>query len=516
MADPAPQNDSLRTGQVLGGKYRLEKEIGRGAMGTVWSAIHESLQQRVAIKVISQEHAASEELTRRFDTEARAAAKLRSRFVVGVSDNGLTDAGLPYIVMEYLEGECLEDRIARMGSIRVPETARIARHVSRALGKAHARGIVHRDLKPANIFISRSEDEDDGDDWTAKVLDFGIAKMDDFGDRSTTKTGTVLGTPLFMSPEQVRGASNVDSRADLYSFGMVIYNMLTGTYAFEGQSFGDLLVSICTDPLPDLSRSAPLAPPAVNTWFQKACARDPADRYQTAEEMMEALAEAIGPAMPSRQSYSDTSGAQSLATLAAASSYQSDSFPASASYSGTPSSGGPGSNASWASSVPSAPSSEVSSSGIVTAGGTRTMGASDTVIAAPPLIKKKSMLPLALGGGVLALTAAIFMMVSSGRSEAEGGHEAVGAVQEVKDLDAGSVEVPTPMPEIEQATVTPEKPDTGALGTDTTAEDPQKPQSKKSKAAWHPPPTKAPDAVSPEPAPEPAPKPKAGDPDLGF
>lgn len=299
MANPAPSDTELSSGTLLGGKYRLEAEIGRGAMGTVWRATHQSLDQRVAVKIISQEHAGSEELRRRFDTEARAAAKLRSRFVVGVYDNGVTSGGLPYIVMEYLEGECLEDRIARQGSISVAETARIARHVSRALSRAHARGIVHRDLKPANIFITKSDDDEDGDDWTAKVLDFGIAKMDDFGDRSTTKTGTVLGTPLFMSPEQVRGASSVDSRADLYSFGMVVYNMLTGTYAFEGQSFGDLLVSICTDPLPDLGRSAPQAPPALNAWFQKVCARDPDQRYQTADEVMLALTEAIGDTSPS-------------------------------------------------------------------------------------------------------------------------------------------------------------------------------------------------------------------------
>lgn len=294
MANPRPNEAELDAGVLLGGKYRLEGEIGRGAMGTVWSAKHEGLEQRVAVKIISQEHAGSEELRRRFDTEARAAAKLRSRFVVGVYDNGFTPSGLPYIVMEYLEGECLEDRIARQGCISVAETARIARHVARALSRAHGRGIVHRDLKPANIFITRSEDEEDGDDWTAKVLDFGIAKMDDFGDRSTTKTGTVLGTPLFMSPEQVRGASSVDSRADLYSFGMVVYNMLTGTYAFEGQSFGDLLVSICTDPLPELSRAAPGAPPALGAWFQKTCARDPDDRYQTAEEVIQGLINAIG------------------------------------------------------------------------------------------------------------------------------------------------------------------------------------------------------------------------------
>lgn len=296
---PSEMDSELKPGLLLGGKYRLEREIGRGAMGTVWSAVHESLEQLVAIKVISQDHAGSEELRKRFATEARAAAKLRSRFVVGVSDNGETKGGLPYIVMEYLEGECLEDRIMRLGSIPLEDAMRITRHITRALSRAHAHGIVHRDLKPANIFICRSEDDADHQDWTAKVLDFGIAKMEDFGERSTTKTGTVLGTPLFMSPEQVRGASSVDGRADLYSLGMVVYNMLTGTFAFEGQSFGDLLVSICTDPLPQLTLSAPHVPEALDAWFEKACARDPGDRFQSAEEFMQGLAEAVGEITPS-------------------------------------------------------------------------------------------------------------------------------------------------------------------------------------------------------------------------
>lgn len=296
MSEALAHNSEIQKGSLLGGKYRLEREIGRGAMGTVWSAIHESLRQRVAVKVISPEHANSEELRKRFDTEARAAAKLRSRFVVAVSDNGLTKTGVPYIVMEYLDGECLEDRIVHAGHLSLAETSRVARHVARALTRAHSRGIVHRDLKPANIFLTRSEDDDDHRDWTAKVLDFGIAKMDDHSDRSTTKTGAVLGTPLFMSPEQVRGASSVDHRADLYSFGMVIYNMLTGTFAFEGQSFGDLLVSICTDPLPELSRTAPHLPAELDAWFRKACAREPDDRFQSAGELVTAFLEAVGEA----------------------------------------------------------------------------------------------------------------------------------------------------------------------------------------------------------------------------
>lgn len=294
---------SIRTGNILHGKYRLERELGRGAMGTVWSAIHLSLDQRVAIKVISSEYANSTEAIQRFHTEAKAAAKLRSRYVVQVYDDGETPEGLPYIVMEYLEGESLEDRVARDRDIPLAEAVRIASHVGRALSRAHGRGIVHRDLKPANIFITKNDDDEMG--WVAKVLDFGIAKLDDNREKSTTKTGTVLGTPLFMSAEQVRGASAVDARADLYSLGMVFFNMLTGRYAFEGTSFGDLLVSICTDPLPRLSEHAPWVSQPLDDWFQKACARDVGARFQTADEMVDELYAAANLSFDGRMSFSD-------------------------------------------------------------------------------------------------------------------------------------------------------------------------------------------------------------------
>src|SRR6187551_425167 len=294
---------SIRSGNVLHGKYRLERELGRGAMGTVWAAIHLTLDQRVAIKVISSEIANSAEAIQRFHTEAKAAAKLRSRYVVQVYDDGETPEGLPYIVMEYLEGESLEDRIVRDGDIPLAEAVRITTHVGRALSRAHSRGIVHRDLKPANIFITKSEDDEMG--WVAKVLDFGIAKLDDNRDKSTTKTGTVLGTPLFMSAEQVRGASNVDARADLYSLGMVFYNMLTGKYAFEGSSFGDLLVSICTDPLPKLGQYAPWASQALEVWFQKASAREASARFQSADEMIDDLYAAANLSFDGRMSFAD-------------------------------------------------------------------------------------------------------------------------------------------------------------------------------------------------------------------
>jgi serine/threonine protein kinase len=283
---------SIREGEVLGGKYRLEKEIGRGAMGTVWSAVHLTLGQRVAIKLISAEHAQSQEARQRFSTEAKAAARLRSRYVVQVYDDGETPAGTPYIVLEYLDGESLEQRLERERDLPLNDAVRITRHVARALSKAHAVGIVHRDLKPGNVFLTRSDDDELG--WLAKVLDFGIAKLEEHGIASTTKTGTLLGTPLFMSPEQVRGASSVDSRSDLYSLGMVFYTMMTGTYGFNGESFADVLVAICTGPLPDLRASVPWIPVSVAEWFQRACARDANARYQSADELVEALDLALG------------------------------------------------------------------------------------------------------------------------------------------------------------------------------------------------------------------------------
>jgi len=283
---------TIREGEVLGGKYRLEQEIGRGAMGTVWSAVHLTLGQRVAIKLISAEHAQSREARARFSTEAKAAARLRSRYVVQVYDDGETQAGTPYIVLEYLEGETLEQRLEREHDLPLNDAVRVTRHVARALSRAHAVGIVHRDLKPGNVFLTRSEDDELG--WVAKVLDFGIAKLEEHGIASTTKTGTLLGTPLFMSPEQVRGASSVDSRSDLYSLGMVFFNMLTGTFAFNGESFADVLVAICTGPSPDLRAAAPWIPTSVCEWFQRACARDVNLRYQSADEMVEALDLALG------------------------------------------------------------------------------------------------------------------------------------------------------------------------------------------------------------------------------
>jgi len=290
---PGPPSP-IQPGQVIAGKYRIEEQIGRGSMGTVYRAVHVTLGQRVAIKLISGEHSQSAEIRQRFSVEAKAAAKLRSRHVVQVIDDGETPEGNPYIVLELLEGETLEQRLAREHDVPLSDAVRIVTHVGRALARAHAQGIVHRDLKPANVFLVKSDDDEAG--WVAKVLDFGIAKIAQ--QAGTTQAGTVLGTPLFMSPEQVRGASSVDHRADLYSLGMCLFHMVTGEYAHYSPSYSEILVAICTRPLPLIREKAPWLPAPMEGWFQRACAKLPIDRFQSADEMTEAIQAAAGGASP--------------------------------------------------------------------------------------------------------------------------------------------------------------------------------------------------------------------------
>jgi serine/threonine-protein kinase len=262
-------------------------------MGSVWSATHLGLGQQVAIKLVSATFARSTEGLRRFDREAKAAAKIQSRHVPQVFDNGVLDDGTPFLAMELLRGESLAKRIQLSGPISLPETVSILDQCCRALSRAHSLGIVHRDIKPDNIYLARSVDEDG---YVVKVLDFGIAKFTSLGevDHSATRTGTLVGTPQFMSPEQARGLRSVDFRTDLYSLGLVAYTMLTGNVAFSGDSLGDLLLQICAEPLPLLRAAAPLLPSDMEAWFQRACARDPEQRYPSAQALAEALRIASG------------------------------------------------------------------------------------------------------------------------------------------------------------------------------------------------------------------------------
>ncbi|RYZ01211.1 MAG: serine/threonine protein kinase [Myxococcales bacterium] len=292
--DVAPQG-------LVAGKYRLTTLIGRGGMGSVWEGTHATLGTHVAVKFIESEYAESPEARNRFENEARAAARLRSKHVVEVYDHGVTDDGSPFIVMEYLRGEPLDKRLDRVGRIPAREAARIVMQVCRALAKAHAAGIVHRDLKPENVFLVW--DEEDGAD-VVKVVDFGIAKFTDnqLGNSSATRTGSVLGTPYYMSPEQARGLRSVDHRSDLWSVGVIAYRCIVGQLPFDGEAVGDLLVKLCTAPLPVPSQLAPDAPPGFDAWFTKALCREPEGRFSTASELAESLGAVCG--LPVRGAYS--------------------------------------------------------------------------------------------------------------------------------------------------------------------------------------------------------------------
>jgi serine/threonine-protein kinase len=272
----------------------MEAAIGYGGMGAVWRATHLGLGEPVAIKLVSADFVRSREGLRRFDTEAKAAAKIGGRHVPRVFDNGVLEDGTPYLVMDLLQGQTLFARIHKEGPIPLPETVSILDQCGRALTRAHSLGIIHRDIKPDNIFLAHSVDEDG--EYVVKVLDFGIAKLTDASDGSVsaTRTGAILGTPTFMSPEQARGIRGIDHRADLYSLGLVAYTMLTGNLAFTGESIGDLLIQICVNPLPSLRAGAPWLPPAMEDWFQKACARDPDARFPTARAFIDGLRVASG------------------------------------------------------------------------------------------------------------------------------------------------------------------------------------------------------------------------------
>jgi serine/threonine protein kinase len=280
---------------LVAGKYEVLRLIGRGGMGSVWEGRHASLGTRVAIKFIDQEYANSQEARTRFVTEARAAAAIESKHAIQIFDHGVTDDGRLYMVMELLVGEPLDKRIEQLGSLSLQMTARVLVHVCRALQRAHDAGVIHRDLKPENIFLVRSPDDDDE---IAKVLDFGIAKIKGppggTGLTSSTKTGAVLGTPYYMSPEQARGLRNIDHRTDLWSLGVIAYKCVTGVLPFDGESVGDLLVKICTGPLPTPSRAVPALPASFDAWFFRALDREPPRRFSSALELSEALALVAG------------------------------------------------------------------------------------------------------------------------------------------------------------------------------------------------------------------------------
>jgi eukaryotic-like serine/threonine-protein kinase len=278
----------LEVGGVVASKYRLVRPLAQGGMGSVWVARHVQLDVDVAVKFMAPAYAESADARARFEREAKAAAQLKSPNVVQVHDYGIAD-GVPYLVMELLQGEDLGERLRRQRRLSLPAAAAMLTPACKALRRAHEAGIVHRDLKPGNIFLARQDDEE-----IVKVLDFGVAKVTDPGSgASSTKAGTLVGSPNYMSPEQVR-AKHVDHRSDLWSMGVVLFEAVTGQLPFPGDDVGDVLVEVCTAPIPVPSHIAPDLGPVVDRFFERALAREPAARFQSARELAEAFASLAG------------------------------------------------------------------------------------------------------------------------------------------------------------------------------------------------------------------------------
>jgi len=287
---PSMGVEALEPNRVLAGRYRLEVRLGQGGMGAIWRAEHLVLQAPVAVKLIDREAVPDEDTLSRFLREAKSAAALRSPHVVQIIDYGV-EGPIPFMVMELLEGENLAQRLKRTRRLSRQDTARVLTHVGRAVGRAHEAGIVHRDLKPENVFLVKNEDDE-----IAKVLDFGVAKVEQaaLGPEGTrTRTGSILGTPYYMSPEQAQGNKTVDSRSDLWALGVIAFECLTGKRPFYSDGLGDLVLTICVRDLPVPSDVAPV-PLGFDAWFAKACARAPENRFQSARELTEALREALG------------------------------------------------------------------------------------------------------------------------------------------------------------------------------------------------------------------------------
>jgi serine/threonine-protein kinase len=285
-----------KQGATLAGRYRLLEQLGEGGMGSVWKAEHLLLHSHVAIKIIDPDIAHLEFNLARFLREAKTLATLRSPHVVQVLDFG-SDADTPYLVMELLQGQTLGRRLSEQGRLTLGETSRVLYDVCAAMSLVHGQGLIHRDLKPDNIFLCNV-----GGQRVTKVVDFGIAKSLR-GDMTTgsmkTRTGHMLGTPSYMSPEQCRGLKDIDHRADLWALGVIAYECLVGKVPFDGEVLGDLLLRICMDPLPIPSQQARGALPAeFDAWFAKAVARDRVSRFQSALELATSLSE-LSPAVSS-------------------------------------------------------------------------------------------------------------------------------------------------------------------------------------------------------------------------
>ena len=289
MDDWAPTgHEGPKPGDIVGGKYEVLRLVGRGGMGAVFEARLIALGRPLAIKFLRADVADERDVIERFCREARSAAAIAHPRIVDVFDVGWTDDGqLPWFAMELLEGRSLAEELSKAETrgMQAVRAASVVCQVLDALEAAHAHRIIHRDLKPENVFLIRHGLEDD-----VKVLDFGISKVID---KRITVTGVILGTPAYMSPEQARGARDIDHRADIYAAGAMLFEMLAGQPPFQGSSYHQILLAIMTAERPTLLSLRPALHPSLAAVTERALAKDPGDRWPTAAAMRDALMEVV-------------------------------------------------------------------------------------------------------------------------------------------------------------------------------------------------------------------------------
>ena len=280
-----------KIGQTLEGRYRLVKLLGEGGMGVVYLGQHLLVGRPVAIKLLRASLSDNEEAVNRFLREARAAAAIGHRNIIDVLDVGVTGEGEPFLVMEHLEGEGLSSVLERVSRMDLATAAGVMEPTLLALSAAHEKGIVHRDLKPENIFLVQRKNEPPD----IKLIDFGISKVTTRGDVTRlTQDGYLLGTPAYMSPEQARGSIDTDHRADIYAAGVILYEMLTACLPFSGENYSALLINVLTsNPTPPREAFEGF-PVEAEPLIERALAKDPGDRYQSADEMLSALMDLDG------------------------------------------------------------------------------------------------------------------------------------------------------------------------------------------------------------------------------
>ncbi len=288
MQDGSDSRAGVREGDILAGKYRVERVLGVGGMGVVVAAHHLQLDEKVALKFLLPEALANAEAVARFAREARAAVKIKSEHVARVSDVGTLQNGAPYMVMEYLEGGDLAAWLEQRGALPVEQAVEFVLQASVAVADAHALGIVHRDLKPANLFCVRRSDGQ----LSIKVLDFGISKMNELGGAapgSMTRTSALMGSPLYMSPEQMRSSKDVDRQTDIWALGVILFELMTGRPAFDADTVTELAIKVASEPTPPIRSFRPDVPIELEAIVAKCLEKDRRNRYRNVAELALAL-----------------------------------------------------------------------------------------------------------------------------------------------------------------------------------------------------------------------------------